>query len=185
MRHSAWKENKRRVNNRAGALLILHLAILIPLALRTILPDPRPSVHIQGRRIAVQVEGEVEYPGVYYLDTICDLPEFVDPFPAGILRDIPLQPGMKLTFQRNGNEWQVQQEEISAFHKITLGIPLSLNKESGEGLTAVPGIGPGLADIILKGRNKRGGFKSIEEIKSLYGVGERAYNKMIPYLILD
>ena len=79
----------------------------------------------------------------------------------------------------------MQQGEISAFHKITLGIPLALNEESGEGLTAVPGIGPGLADIILKERNKRGGFKSLEEMKSLYGVGERAYNKLIPYLTLD
>ena len=44
---------------------------------------------------------------------------------------------------------------MSAFHKVTLGIPLSINRESVEGLTAIPGIGNSLALTIEKERIKR------------------------------
>ena len=73
---------------------------------------------------------------------------------------------------------------MSAFYKFTLGIPLSLNEESEEGLTAIPGIGPGLAGVIVNERNKRGGFKDLDEIKTIYGIGEKVYKKIAPYIRL-
>jgi competence protein ComEA len=57
-----------------------------------------------------------------------------------------------------------------------------LNSESKIGLTAIPGIGLGLAKAIVEERTKRGGFKSLDELLSVHGIGEKLYRKMTPYL---
>jgi competence protein ComEA len=74
--------------------------------------------------------------------------------------------------------------DIPAFYKFTLGIPISLNRESEEGLTAVPGIGPKLAGAIVRYRDTRGGYKALSEIKDVPGIGDKTYKKILPYLEL-
>ena len=74
--------------------------------------------------------------------------------------------------------------EMTAFHKITLGMPVSINTESLESLTAVPGIGPKLAELIIRERERSGGFRSLDEILSIRGIGSVLYGKISPYLVL-
>ena len=74
--------------------------------------------------------------------------------------------------------------ELTSFHKITLGIPVSINTESLEGLTAVPGIGPKLAELVIRERESIGGFKSLDEIMSVKGIGPALFAKISPYLVL-
>ena len=74
--------------------------------------------------------------------------------------------------------------EMTSFHKITLGMPVSINTESLESLTAVPGIGPKLAELIIRERESLGGFKSLDEILSIKGIGPALYGKISPYLVL-
>ena len=74
--------------------------------------------------------------------------------------------------------------EMTAFQKMTLGLHVSINLESLEGLTAVPGIGPGLAGLIIRERDNRGGFKRLDEIKSIRGIGPGLYKRVRPYLVL-
>ncbi len=81
--------------------------------------------------------------------------------------------------------WVVKVKEMSAFYKTTLGIPICLNSESEMGLTALPGIGLGLAKAIVEERTKRGGFKSLGELLSINGIGEKLYGKITPYLTLN
>jgi competence protein ComEA len=74
--------------------------------------------------------------------------------------------------------------EMSAFYKITLGIPISLNTESETGLTAIPGIGPGLAKAIVEKRSKRGGFLRLSDVLSVKGIGPRLYKRISPFVTL-
>ena len=48
---------------------------------------------------------------------------------------------------------------MTSFHKITLGMPVSINTESLESLTAVPGIGPKLAESIIREGKALAGLK--------------------------
>jgi competence ComEA-like helix-hairpin-helix protein len=73
-------------------------------------------------------------------------------------------------------------EKTTAFQKVTLGIPISLNRETEEGLTAVPGIGPGLARAIVEKRRETGPFKTLEELASVNGIGMRLVGKFRPFL---
>jgi competence protein ComEA len=74
--------------------------------------------------------------------------------------------------------------ELSAYQKMTLGIPLNLNSETPEGLTAIPGIGKSLAGRIVKERIKRDGFKDIIELRSVSGIGEKTFLKIAPHVSL-
>ena len=72
--------------------------------------------------------------------------------------------------------------EMSAFYKITLGIPLSLNRETETGLTALPGLGPGLARAIVQERARRGGFKRPEDLLAVKGIGPVLFHRIAPFL---
>ena len=76
----------------------------------------------------------------------------------------------------------LEKGEISAFQKITLGIPIDINNESVNGLTAIPGIGKSLAQTIENERIKRNGYKNIDELKSLPGIGDKLFLKITPYV---
>jgi len=70
------------------------------------------------------------------------------------------------------------------FTGLHFGMPVSINKEIQEGLTAIPGIGPGLAKAIVRERTGRGGFQAPDEILSVPGIGPALYRKISPYLAL-
>jgi len=55
---------------------------------------------------------------------------------------------------------------------------VSLNRASKEELESLPRIGPKLAQAIIDYREKYKGFKNIEEIKLVQGIGEKMYEKI-------
>lgn len=96
----------------------------------------------------------------------------------------PIVSSSRLEIIKNDRGWSVSRKEIPAWEKLTLGIPLSLNRETEEGLTALPGIGPRTAEILVMERRKRGGFKSMDEIKSIKGIGNGIFQKVRLFLTL-
>jgi competence protein ComEA len=59
---------------------------------------------------------------------------------------------------------------------------VSLNTATVDQLSAVPGVGPKLAARIVEQRQKSGGFKSIEDVLAVKGIGEKNFAKMQGYL---
>jgi competence protein ComEA len=59
---------------------------------------------------------------------------------------------------------------------------VNINSASVEQLTALPGVGAKLAARIVEYRQKSGGFKSIQEILNVKGVGEKNFAKLQPFL---
>jgi competence protein ComEA len=66
---------------------------------------------------------------------------------------------------------------------VTLGIPLSLNDTSEEELTAIPGVGPGIAGAIARERVLRGRFQHLDELLRVRGIGPKLYARMKRYVI--
>jgi competence protein ComEA len=63
-------------------------------------------------------------------------------------------------------------------------LELSLNAVSAEELCDLPGIGPVLAERIIRYRAQRGRFESLDELKRVKGIGDKLYNKISPYVKL-
>ena len=62
---------------------------------------------------------------------------------------------------------------------------LHLNTATVEQLQRLPGVGPVLARRIVDFREKKGGFKRIEELLAVPGVSENKWEAIRQYLVLN
>jgi DNA uptake protein ComE-like DNA-binding protein len=62
---------------------------------------------------------------------------------------------------------------------------ISLNKGSKEDLMRLPGVGEVMSGRILLYRINRSGFRQLEELMNVEGIGEKKFAKMKPYLKLN
>jgi competence protein ComEA len=53
--------------------------------------------------------------------------------------------------------------------------PVSLNTATAEQLDTLPGVGPVLAQHIIDYRTQHGGFRSVDELREVNGIGERRF----------
>lgn len=53
--------------------------------------------------------------------------------------------------------------------------PLSLNSATAEQLETLPGVGPVLAQHIVDHRTRVGGFRSVDELREVNGIGDRRF----------
>jgi competence protein ComEA len=60
--------------------------------------------------------------------------------------------------------------------------PVNLNSATTTELQTLPGVGPALASRIIEYRQKNGGFKKIEDVMNVKGIGEKAFLKLKPLL---
>ncbi|MEU4143664.1 ComEA family DNA-binding protein [Streptomyces parvulus] len=55
------------------------------------------------------------------------------------------------------------------------GAPVSLNTATPDQLDTLPGVGPVLAQHIIDYRTEHGGFRSVDELREVNGIGERRF----------
>ena len=62
---------------------------------------------------------------------------------------------------------------------------LNLNTATSKQLEALPGVGPVLAKRIVEFRDKKGGFKRIEELLAIPGISEKKWKALSEYLTVE
>ncbi len=73
----------------------------------------------------------------------------------------------------------------SAKARATAANPVNLNSASITQLQTLPGVGASTAQRILDYRQKNGGFKKIEELMNVKGVGEKSFLKLKPMVVVS
>lgn len=181
-----------RRNDRTHGYLLLLLTLSLLSMLKSACKYPGGQEGPCRESLFVQIDGEVRSPGVYRVCRGTNLRELIDraggpsvySLPSDLFHNVLLSSSTRVTLWRSAGGWRFSRGDIPAFYRFTLGLPISLNRESEAGLTAIPGIGPRLAGAIVRERSRRGGFKSLEEIMGVDGFGAKLFTKILPHLTL-
>jgi competence protein ComEA len=194
MRLSVWKKIKSEKRNKTGGLLILLLVVLVCYGLRPVIQRTSEQTLETpcANPVFIEVTGDIRFPGVY---TFCHRPVMQellkrvgksgsDLHGPNSFKIKTFHSGHKIFIRDDGQRSIVSVMEMSAYSKMTLGLPISLNRENEVGLTALPGIGSFLAHAIVRERQNRGGFKSLDELRDIKGIGEKILEKIRPFLVV-
>ncbi|TYP57581.1 helix-hairpin-helix domain-containing protein [Thermosediminibacter litoriperuensis] len=143
----------------------------------------------QPAKIVVHVAGAVERPGVYVLE---EGRRVIDAIEAagGCLSEADLASlnlARKLRDEDKLYVPQIGESPVTGnagsnggnagVSSITDG-RININTAGLEELDKLPGIGPALAQRIIDYRNQHGPFKSVEELKSVSGIGEKRFEEL-------
>ena len=164
-----------------------------------------------AKEIVVEVSGEVRQPGIYLYPNAPNLGEAIER--AGGLKEKAqvdstysstiLETGTLLTVAREpsqvppplplskGGQKTIRQDQIkikigrmAANKLLVFSLPLDLNRVSVEDLCLIPGIGESLAQEIVTYRERRRGFRSIEELKNVKGIGEKKFQSFKTFFVI-
>jgi competence protein ComEA len=148
----------------------------------------------QGR-IAVHVAGAVARPGVVELPAgarVIDAVEAVGGAPAEADLDrlnlaAKLVDGERVYVPKVGQADPgvvvgdpAATGDSSASASATPSTRLDLNAATQTQLETLPGIGPAYAQAIIAERQRRGGFKAVNELRSVRGIGEKRFAEIAP-----
>jgi competence protein ComEA len=75
-------------------------------------------------------------------------------------------------------------EQAQAPAKPTPAAQVNINTASADQLEGLPGVGPKMAARIIDYRQKNGGFKKIEDLMNIQGIGEKNFLKLKPLITL-
>ena len=132
----------------------------------------------------VHVVGEVKSPGMYQLPIGARLVDAV--FAAGGLTEEADNASVNLARELTDGEqiivFSISQEGEAA--GSTASGLVSLNRAGDKELEELPGIGPALAGRIVAWREANGGFKSIQDLLKVSGIGENLLAGVIDLVTL-
>ena len=67
----------------------------------------------------------------------------------------------------------------------TLRGTININTATAEQLEMLPGIGASRAQAVIEARKRAGGFKRVDDLLEVKGIGKASLEKLRPYLTLD
>jgi competence protein ComEA len=179
-------------------LFVLALLVLALLYFRFYHVPVPSSPEEMYREIVIEVEGEVRTPGIQLfreapslrfvlekaggfketsLQETDSLPELLE---TGTLVTVTKKPSPEGSHE----EIRVTLGRMEAKKLIVFSIPLNLNRVSVEDLCLIPGIGEPLAREIVIYRDRRKGFRSVEELKNIKGIGDAKWHAVRTYFII-
>ena len=124
--------------------------------------------------IKVDVKGEINNEGIYELQlgqTYNDLFKLLD-----FKEDADIS-----SFNLNT---ALSNKQVIIIPKLKEYNLISINNATIEELCTLSGIGPSLANSIIIYRNDNGGFKNLEDLMNIRGIGEKKFNKIKEYITL-
>jgi competence protein ComEA len=74
--------------------------------------------------------------------------------------------------------------EMAASTLLVLGIPVDVNRVSAADLTLIPGVGRSLGERIVAERTRRGGYRRLEELDEVKGVGPATMERLSRHLVV-
>lgn len=145
--------------------------------------------------IKIDIKGAIKTPGVYTLNKDSRIEDIIN-LAGGFLKEadtlsinlskkledeeflyIPRK-GEKISENLKSALMQKGSNDVGGTEKKKDG-KININKATLEELKTLPSIGETRANSIIKYREENGGFKSVEELKNISGIGDKTLDKFI------
>lgn len=139
-------------------------------------------------KITVEVKGEVKKPGVYTLKEGSRVKDLVVEA-GGYTKLADVDNIIQVTPLKDSDCVRIMKKQNEETGSVQRAIPanqtgiqksgsdkININKATKEELDTLEGVGPATADKIIDYRENNKGFKNIEELKKVGGIGESKFN---------
>lgn len=157
------------------------------------------------KEFVVEVVGEVRRPGVYLFHHSPTLKEAIEkagglkgstPFDSDLATEV-LKTGTLISIQKimpsppvtggkgEGEPIQIKIGRMDANKLLVFHLPIDLNQVSADDLCLIPGIGESMAQEIIAYRQRRKGFRSVEELKQVKGISEKKYQSLQTHFMVN
>jgi competence protein ComEA len=169
--------------------ILLSLVVIVAFIISTLSSDSptdeaspsstQQSVSIDKPSFYVHIVGAVVKPGIYSLEVGSRLFDAV--IAAGGFLPKADQSSVNLARTLTDGE-QVSVLKIGEQQAITSGLSnsgpssISVNRATQAELETLPGVGPALAGRIIDWRTANGGFKRLEDLKNVGGIGDKLFS---------
>lgn len=100
-------------------------------------------------------------------------------------KDFPLTEGMKLVINASAGGKDIAASRMTAAQRLSLGLPIDINRATEEDLVLIKGIGPKTAEKILDLRKKINRFENIRQLMEVKGIKEKRLARLRQYLYVE
>ncbi len=143
---------------------------------------------VSNNTIVVEIKGEVMNPDVYTLNEGSIIKDLIEAA-GGLTQDADISninrakeiKNHELIVIRNINDPNIEEKGEAKYNETNEESDdgkISINDSDLSKLKEIPGIGEVKANSIISYREKNNGFKSIEELKNVDGIGEKTFEKI-------
>ena len=145
--------------------------------------EDEETIEIKNKEIVVEIKGEIIKPNIYWMKEESIIGDLIKE--AGGLTEKADLSGINRA-ELLKNHQSIVIPSIEAERGVTSNTKsgvdkdgkININTATEAELDTLPGIGPARAADIKTYREENGGFKSIEDIKNIKGIGEASFEKM-------
>lgn len=146
--------------------------------------------NISNNKIIVEIKGEVNNPNVYFLNEGSRLYELIDMAGgttdladiSNVNRAASLMDGQCVVIEnindKNNLGTVASSSEVGGVGSLGGEPRININTASKDELTKLSGVGDSKAEAIIEYRTKSGGFKKVEDLKNVDGIGEKTVEKL-------
>ena len=146
------------------------------------------NISLKNKKITVEIKGQVKNPDVYILDEDSIINDLIilaggiteNAYLDNINRAQKLQDHEMIYIADKNEEdlLNLNNNSVECISEDASKSTVNINSATLEQLKTLNGIGESKAQNIIEYREKNGGFKSIDEIKNVTGIGEKMFEKI-------
>lgn len=146
----------------------------------------KENIELKSNEVVVEIKGEVNKPDIYWLkeeQIVADLIKMAGGLTdkadiSNINRAEKLRNHQSIIIPSIDDTKNIANSSTTTASSNNANGLININTATESELDSLPGIGPAKAKQIIKYREENGGFNSIEDLKNIKGIGEKAFQDL-------
>jgi len=152
-----------------------------------------PYADLRSGTTVVELSGDTDKIGIYYIPSHTPVRGFLKMVGEEKVEDVRTEDldlvlvnGMTLDLLKESpDKVTLTTGGMGNARRLALDMPMDMNVVTVEDLTRVDGIGEKTAVMIVEKRNEKNGFKSVDDLLEVKGIGTKKHEKFKKYFFVE